>query len=255
MNHTSSKVKVYQTSDYKIFLMVDGNRPINKKKVQRIIAEIQSGNDVLDEVPVLVKEHKSKLEVMDGQHRLEVARQLARPVHYIIHAANMTLHNVAKINSNTEKWKDADFINCYVKAGNNNYKRLDAFLKQYGIAVGTSLMLLSRGSLQADGSTGEDLLRLSFEQGTYEVKKYKEAVLIAETCKAFVEFSCWNGRNFVKAICKLVDAGKEDFKMDILVKKFKSDPKRLQAQGNWKQYMANLEEIYNIGNSKRRVIY
>ena len=43
MQHSVSNVKVYATTDYKRFVVLDGNRPINKKKVERIIKEIESG--------------------------------------------------------------------------------------------------------------------------------------------------------------------------------------------------------------------
>lgn len=253
MEHKSSKVKVYQTEDYKLFTLLDGNRPLNKKKISRIIEEIKGGNDILDLVPVLVRETRTKLEVLDGQHRLEIARQLKRPVHYILQAQDMTLHNVAKVNSNTEKWKDSDFINCYIKAGVRHYKTLADFQKTYGFAVGICLVLLKYGSLKGDGTSGHEKLRLDFEQGVFEVKKLKEATMTAEICKTFEKFPSWSGRPFVVAICKLLDAGKCDF--GILAKKFNEDPAQLTTQGNWKSYMTLLEQIYNRNNSKRRTIF
>lgn len=253
MQHTASKVKVFMTEKYELFENVDGNRPLNKKKIQRIIAEIQSGNDILDEVPVLVKEVKNRLQVLDGQHRVDIARQLQRPVHYILHKENMTLHNVAKVNSNVEKWTDQDFIRCYVKAGNENYKKLKKFHETYGIAVGICLVLLSKGKLVNDGSSAHESLRLLFEQGLFEVKALKEAQIFAELCKGFSAFKSWNSRPFMVAMGKIIAAEKAD--MDILLNKFNEDPSRLLNHGNWKSYLTNLEEIYNKGNSKRRTIF
>jgi hypothetical protein len=251
MNHTPSKVKVYQTTDYKLFKLVDGNRSMNKNKIDRIIKEIKSGNDVLDESPILVNEIKNFLEIKDGQHRFEVAQQLKRPVHYIIKERNLSLYNVAKVNSNTEKWKASDFINCYAKAGNDNYKQLAKFHKAYGIAIGTCLTILTYGANKHDGSR-EDLI-VAFQQGTFVVKKYKEAVQFAEICKSFSAFSGWNGRGFIVAISKILQADKCDF--DILLKKFNRDTTKLTNQSNWKGYVNNLEMIYNYDNSKRKVIF
>jgi hypothetical protein len=251
MEHTISKVKVYQTTNYKVFKKIEGNRILNSKKIDRIIKEIQSGNDVLDEVPVLVKESKHILEVLDGQHRLEVAQKLNRPVHYIIHKTDMTLHNVAKVNSNTEKWKSSDFVNCYVATGNENYKKIEKFHNAYGIAIGSCLTMLTYGNLKRD--SGDELLMQAFQTGTFEVKKYKEAVQVAEICKTFSAFDSWNSRPFVAAISRIIDADKCDF--DILVKKFNKDPLKLKYHSNWKGFANNLQEIYNIDNSKQRVIY
>jgi len=43
--------------------------------------------------------------------------------------------------------------------------------------------------------------------------------------------------------------------LDVLLRKFKSNIKALEIQRTWRSYLTNLEEIYNAGNSKRRVIY
>lgn len=254
MNHTASKIKVFQTDNYGLFQFVEGNRPINTKKIDRIIAEIMEGNDILSEVPVLVKENKNKLDIMDGQHRFEISKKLSRPVFYIVHNEKLSLHNVAKINSNNEKWKDEDFIACYSKRGNDHYKKLQKFKKTYGVATGVCLVLLQNGML-SNIAGGDEKMRLQFEQGLFEVKKLKEATMIIETCKSFEKFSAWNSRSFVIAICKLIDAAAPDFKMDILLRKFNAYPDRLKLQSSWKAYMNNLEEVYNIDNNKRRVIY
>lgn len=250
MNHTNSKVKVYITSDYKIFRNIDGNRPLNKKKIERIIQEINSGNDILQDVPILVKESGKFLDVLDGQHRLEIGKKLGRPVHYIVHSSDMSLYQVAKVNTNVEKWKDADFINCYKKAGNENYKKLEAFKNKYGFPTGVCIAILS-GKQPGSGGDKEAIIR--FQQGKFEVKAMKEATLLAEMCRNFEQFPGWNGRSFAQAISKIVLADKCD--MGILVKKFLANPKALEDHSSAKGYLTNLELIYNHNNSKRRPIY
>ena len=251
IKHIPSKVKVFETTNYKLFRRVEGNRGINKKKIQRIIKEIESGNDILDEAPVLVKEVNSHLDILDGQHRVEIAIQMKRPVHYIIHKENMTLHNVAKVNSNVEKWKAIDFINCYAKSGDDNYIKLGKFHKSYHVSVGVCLSLFTFGCVKHDGAVAE--LYLQFEQGVFKIKKHKEAIQFTEICKSFSAFPGWNGRSFMIAISKILGADKCE--MDVLLKKFNSDPTQLTYHSNWKGIINNLEQIYNKGNSKRRVIF
>ena len=111
--------------------------------------------------------------------------------------------------------------------------------------------MLTFGYQKSDGSN-EDLMK-SFEQGAFEVKKPKEATILAEMCKNFEAFPSWNSRGFIMAISKLLQAEKCEF--SILIKKFNDDPKKLEQQGNWKGYLTNLENIYNVGYSKRRTIF
>jgi hypothetical protein len=250
MEHKLSKVKVYQSTEYGSFHMVDGNRPINKNKIAKIIKEIQAGNDVLDESPILVTEHKNKLLIKDGQHRFQVSRELKRPVHYIIHKRDMSLYNVAKVNSNTEKWTAENFVNAYAKAGNEHYLQLQKFHKKYGFSIGLCVKMLTVGIQRSkpDGSLTE-----RFEQGLFVVKAYKEAVLFAEHCKNFEAFPAWKSQAFVTAIGRILATGLAD--MGVLVKKFNNYKSRLLMQNNTKDYLNNLAEIYNIDNSKQRPIY
>lgn len=250
MEHQNSKVKVYQSADYKLFRLVEGNRVLNKKKIEKIVAEIKNGNDILDEAPILVKEAGKVLEILDGQHRYEVAKKLGRPVHYIVHKQEMNLYSVAKVNSNTERWKATDFINAYKKAGNKNYEKIEYLHKTYGIAVGVCLSLLDSGTAISGGSSS---VQVDFETGNFVVKKNKEAIQLAELCKGFERFSAWNSRSFILAISKILDAGLCDF--EVLMKKFNSEPSALLVQPNYKGYLQNLELIYNKNNSKRRPLY
>jgi hypothetical protein len=250
MNHTISPISVFQTSDYSRFHNIHGNRDLNKNKIRKIMKEIRAGNDILDQVPVLVSIEHNKLLVYDGQHRIEIAKQLRRPVHYIIRP-KMTLHDVAKVNSNVEKWKPQDFINCYIAAGNSNYKKIDEFKINYELPLSISLVLLAKGIINSEG--GKELLKEQFEKGIFEVKKWKQAVEVAEACKRFSLFDAWNSGGFAVAICKIIGADKCDF--EELVKKFKEDTLKLHKQSSAKAYLVNLEEIYNKGYSKRRVIF
>lgn len=249
MQHKVSKIKVYETTDYKRFRFIKGNRETNKHKQEKIIAEIKAGNDILDESPILVTESGNFLDVKDGQNRFEIAMELKRPVHYILKKDKMSLYNLAKNNSNVEKWTSENFINCYKASGNENYIQLDKFHKKYKISIGVCLTMLNTASGISGGNEG---LTAKFQQGQYEVKKWKEAVQLAELCKNFSAFPAWNSRGFITAITKILEAGLCDF--DQLKKKFDRDPKKLTLQSNWKGYVNNLEIIYNYDNSKRRVI-
>jgi hypothetical protein len=252
MKHETSAIKVYMTTNYKAFKLMEGNRDLNKKKIQRIIKEIQGGNDVLDESPILVTDVKGSLEVKDGQHRLKVAEHLKRPVHYIIKKQDMSILNVARVNSNTEKWSARAFINAYSKSGKEDYKKLGAFHSKYGIAIGTCLALLAFGDQRVPGG-GNDRLVQDFQNGLFQIKKYKEAVLVAELCKSFETFPHWNSRGFIQAIMRIIAHNQCDFEK--LKKKFLRDPGKLVMQNNWKGYADNLQRIYNLDNSKQQVIY
>ena len=250
MKHEVSEVIVYKTTDYNKFNFIKGNRGLNQEKIKAIIADIESGNDMLSVYPIHVQETSKGLDIPDGQHRFFISRKLKRPVYYIIIQDNKTMADIARVNSNVEKWKYRDFINCYITQGNKNYERLQAFLEKYKINIGTSLRLLEFGHPGVEGSSPD--LNKKFQNGMFEVKTYNEAVQLAEDCKLFKDFCFHTDRGFVIAIHRIKQAGK--ISIEELHQVYQKNPDKLEKNHSQKQYIFNLEQIVNIGKQKRIVI-
>ena len=187
--HVKSLVDVYVTKNYRLFEMLDGNRELNKSKIRRIKDDIGKGSNLLPYCPIIVVEKGNKLQVIDGQHRLEVAKELGDYVYYVIHKG-LSLYNIAKMNSNTEKWKAKDFINCYRTGGNKNYDQLQQVMDVYGFPLSVALEMLSTGKFMKSG--GNENLMKHFHEGKFVVKKYREAVELANTVQKFDAFPGWN---------------------------------------------------------------
>src|SRR3990167_9828888 len=107
MNHLESNIKIYFTRDYSIFKNIAGNRLLNENKINKIIYEIKNGLDVLSYCPIIVDED---MRVIDGQHRLYIARKLQSNIWYVISKKKLSILDIAKVNTNTERWKLKDFI-------------------------------------------------------------------------------------------------------------------------------------------------
>src|SRR5581483_8857706 len=186
MEHQESTVKVYQTTEYARFKFINGNRELNEQKINRIVGDIEAGIDVLMYYPLVVRERDGRLEIDDGQHRFYISKKLKRPVYYIIAPEERKLVDIAKINSNTEKWKVKDFIHCYVQQGNEHYVKLHEFMTVYELSATLVMKLLGDGE-PGNGGGGRDNAQ-KFQRGEFEVKYYEEAVKIAEACRLFKDF-------------------------------------------------------------------
>lgn len=252
MKHTESEVRVYVTTDYSIFSRIKGNRVINGNKVNKMVRDINHGINFLADFPILTNPVNQKLDVVDGQHRLEAAKKTKKPVYYIIRKQIVELDKVARLNSIQEKWKPNDFIECYVEKGIKDYKTLSEFHEEYNLPLSVSLNLLYYGVTGKDKGAPEDLQNL-FHRGEFKVKHLKQAREIAQACQQFESFGGWNSRPFVLAISKILEADVCDF--DELVEKFNSDPKQMDKHQNVKACLVNLEQIYNKGYHKRRNIF
>jgi hypothetical protein len=252
MKHELSDIKVYTTTDYQLFNRIKGNRDLNQLKIKKMIKDIKGGEDLLPDFPILVTNGGSKMNVVDGQHRLEAAKQTKRPIYFIIRKEEMALHKMARFNSLQEKWKPKDFINCYIEKGISDYSKLSDFVEMYGVPISVALNLLFYGVTGGDSGAKDDITEM-FRRGEFKCKHWKQAVDIIEECKRFGAFGGWNSRPFIVAISKILAADTCDF--DELVTKFNEDPRQLQHQSNTKAYLTNLEQIYNKGYHKRRTIY
>lgn len=253
LTHTISTVAVFQTDQYNNFSMIPGNREINLHKVEKIIKEIEAGNDMLRYYPIQVRLVNGKLEILDGQHRFFISKKLKRPVFYILVSETKSMHDIAKVNSNVETWKDDHFINCYMMNGNNqqHYRLLKEFSDTYKFSMGICLNLLHDGN--PGNATGSNAtLRAKFEEGQFEVLKHDEAVRVAEMVKQFSSFSNWRGRTFILAIYRISQAGK--IAIEDLAAACKKNSELLTKQAHFKDYIVKLEYIINQGKHKRIVI-
>ncbi len=183
MQHTESSIKIYHTKEYARFRMITGNRQLNELKIRHIMKDINGGLDVLRYCTILIKEVKGILEIIDGQHRFYFSKKMKGGVWYIL-AEDMSLMDIAKINSNTEKWKDKDFINCYVQLGNKHYLQLQEFIDTYGFPISVSLTMLSRGYMVGEGG-GTRNSRHRFRSGAFEVQELQKATDLAESDFSF----------------------------------------------------------------------
>lgn len=248
MKHTPSAVAVFQSSDYDRFRLITGNRSLNLQKIKKIIADIETGTNLLRYNPLLVVVKDGHLDIVDGQHRFAVCKKLKEPVHYII-AEDLTLYQIAKMNSNTEKWKSEDFINCYKELKNPGYIKLDMLLKKYKSSpVICVASLLHNGTVQVTGHEGVTEI---FKQGLLEAKHEDRAELLLSTA-ASVNFSRNMTRDFLCALQRIIDAGV--IEIGVLIEKVNANADELIPQTNTKRYIANLEEIANKGKHKRVLI-
>lgn len=253
MNYKQSDVVIYVTTDYSIFNRIKGNRGLNLTKIKKIVRDIKNGNNLLPDFPILVSSGGGvKLDVIDGQHRLEAGAQTKKEIYFIIRKETLALEKMARFNSLQEKWKPRDFINCYIEKGIDDYRRLNDFVDQYQLPISIAINLLYFGVTGNDAGAQEDTAEM-FRKGEFKVKHMKQAVEIIEECRKFEAFDGWNSRPFIVTISKILGADKCEF--DELVEKFQSEPRQLQRHSNTKGYLTNLETIYNKGYHKRRVIF
>ncbi len=229
---------VLQTTNYNIFKKLKGNRPINDGNLKRIIRSME-GEHL--EVPLIVNE---KMEVCEGQHRLEAKKQLKLPVDYIV-KEGYGLKETQIMNSNSKDWKYEDYLDSYCGENKKSYLLYRIFNDKYKFGHQDNMNMLS-------GKINDTNLRHSFNSGTFKVKDYDAAVELAEKIKKVGQFydGYWR-RSFVIAISRTFKNKKYDHNR--FLSKLSKNRAKMYDCSKVSQYLRIIDDIYNWKVMKKNI--
>ena len=133
--------QVYKTKDYSKFKSKEGNRNLNEPHLKRLTESVKE-NDLLHANPILVNQ---KYEIIDGQHRFNVCRNLGKTVHYI-KVKGLGLSEIQILNANSKNWKLEDYIDGYCQMNLSEYCYFKNLLNKNNIGIGGLLSMFAVGS-------------------------------------------------------------------------------------------------------------
>lgn len=144
----ADKTSVLSTKNYDQFQTILGNRLTNYDHIRTLVREITAKN-LLATCPIIVNE---KMEVIDGQHRLEAAKLLGVPIYYV-KVEGLTIKQVVRLNRSQKPWKLGDYLELHVAHKNQNYLLLKEFIEKHHISITNGMIILSSvGYVTADRS-------------------------------------------------------------------------------------------------------
>ena len=107
--------QVHTTVDYFMFKPIGGNRTLNELHVRRLRDSIKA--NYLFTVIIVNEDYQ----LIDGQHRFEVIKELQLPLNYII-CKGYGLTEVQILNQNSKNWTADDFMEGYCNLGKKDYE-------------------------------------------------------------------------------------------------------------------------------------
>jgi hypothetical protein len=242
-------MEILKSNNYDQFSEITGNRNLSEKKIEKIIDDVTNGLNLLPYCPIIVyKNSDNELKIVDGQHRFEVSKRTENPVFYVV-CSELSLQQIASMNSKQDKWTQSDFLRCYVKIGIEDYIILDEILKKYHIGISAGAELLMAGKIGARGNIIDN-----FREGTFKVKFQKETEELLELSHSlFDRYNFFKDRYLISAVQELMKKGLCDF--DVLREKISSAPMQMDKQATTKDYIFNIERVYNFKNHNRVQIF
>jgi hypothetical protein len=237
---TTAKTKtqegaILSTTDYDIFKGVLGNRPIHEPHVDRVRRSIEKKN-MLPRNPMKVNQN---MEIIDGQHRLEAAKQLQLPIYYMIEP-DAGLEEIQLLQT-TRTWLTSDYLDSFIAMKKRDYIILKEFAEEYRISISIAMQVLSQRF-----NSRTELLR-DFREGNFQIADYERAQavasLIGEVRRHSPDYS-WTHRECIRALALLQE--KVDPKM------FTEQLSRYQLVVTRRQSVRDyLRQFENIINANR----
>lgn len=232
-----------KTTDYSLFDTVGGNRDLNQTHIKRLVKSIRE-NNLLEQNPIIVD---GDGKVIDGQHRLEAAKELQVPIYYLV-VQDGGLQDVQRLNANMKPWTLVDYLNSYIKLQKQDYIILRDFQAKYKLSI-TQAIELTAGTWS--GSSVE-----TFRHGNFKIKNLSQAIGIAETFRAFSEYcepNVLTSKEFLRAISDMYKL--ETVGLKQMLKKLKIMPGKIKKQATRMDYLRVLEHIYNLRQREKVRFY
>jgi hypothetical protein len=228
---------VKTTTKYDMFTLMEENRDVDlnhpkTKKLSRLMVEY----GWLDSYPLMAIKKGGKLIVIDGQHRLQIAREFGIPVKYVVESE---VPDVAELNSTAKTWTVEDYVRRFQKRGLPDYVQLVEFYESNPIPITMCAAILANTSTFGNVS-------VKIKEGRYEIKRMALANRVADCYRQLIEVDSRLKKNAsIRALwaCFQVDY----FEPDRLVSGAARKAGSIRNMGDWKGFLHMFEELYNFG--------
>ena len=225
--------QVHKTYDYSIFRKMVGNRSLNLNHVKALKKSIQE-----DYIPNAIVVNQ-RMEVVDGQHRLQALSELNKPVYYRI-IKDLDLLSVQRMNTKVRQWTMAEYLDSFCQRGFEDYIKLKEFMGMTGFCLDVCIALL----LNKEVRTGND--RDKFVNGKFKIKDYNIALQQANQIQQTSEYLKKHYKEYAFCLAMLYYFHNEQYDHQVFMKKLSLQPSELTKQRTVEQYKRKIEEIYNF---------
>ena len=159
---------VFKTDDYSLFRTLRGNREVNRSRIDKIEQSIKDVGYVSN--PIIVN---NKMEVIDGQGRLEALKRLGLPVEFIV-VNGCGIRECIAMNINMTNWGLIDYIKSYANQGIDSYRRLLGLINAYRPIQEQLIIGISLGRLSCRSCDMNTVKNGLYKIGTEQLEKAQD---------------------------------------------------------------------------------
>jgi hypothetical protein len=251
-------MRIRFSRNYNEFSFHKANRKLVRKKVESLKKSMARMN-LLPNAPVICKQRKNTLEIFDGQHRFQAAKEMGISIAFTllddnkeIDGQRIDMCHVAEFNAEATGWTIPDAVHHHCVRNNPHYIKLQEFVDEYKFNHSISALMLS-AKTSADNVSRKSFFHANataLRTGEFEVKDYATGVRLADIVYDFRPyFKKFQTRNFVHALMYLAIRSKYNHKR-MMEKMFKYDG-LLKFQATTGEFVENIEYVFNYKSAQQ----
>ena len=228
------------------FKFRDDNRDIDVAHVQRLKASLNLHND-LHLSPVIVN---TKMEVIDGQHRVKAAQELGLDVHYVVDD-NYEHSKMITFNTTQRQWKPEDFLKYWISHGRIDYRKLKDFKDDLGFPLSAMLKWMSFGGGQPYKDFKSGSFKFNLNERLLQSLLSMQKLISIMKSRNYKPINVYKQGSFHEAAREFFTNGLVDHER--FFARFEVVPFQIRYSQLWQEYLEQLVEIYNFDMRKDRV--
>ncbi|MBR2684412.1 MAG: ParB N-terminal domain-containing protein [Atopobiaceae bacterium] len=233
---------IHKTSDYSVFRRMEGNREVTARRAKNIRKSIEEIG--LVPAPIVVNE---RMEVIDGQGRLEAIKQLGLPAFFII-VKGLGLDECVAMNVNSTPWTVKDYIESYAEIGKPDYVRLKMLMDSYDLPINVVICAATGLMATVSANVTKGKIKLD-EQFYWDVDKM--LAYVERFVKVMKANHISNRSPVLSALCFCYQC--EDVDNERMFNAFERHCHKLNSGSKITEVLDVLTEIYNFGRRNNRV--
>lgn len=237
---------IKQTTNYSQFKIGDWNRAVKANNLKKIDKSVHMYGWLKH--PIMVS---PDFTVIDGQHRLEYAKQHNLPVYYIV-VPGVSVQDCVTMNNVRTTWNLVDYVNLFASQGNPNYVILKSLIQNYSFLPPSTLVAV----LSKSSSNGN--LCTTIKTGEYEItaKDHDGAIdklEMLKRCSRYILSVPGRASALFTAVAYAYDL--EGIDKERLEKQLKTNINIITPPANLEMALKEVEYLYNYRNNRSSYVY
>lgn len=237
--------EIKETKDYSNFKRLEGNRDV--KCVKKIIDSINKVGYLFS--PIMVNE---QMQVIDGQNRLEAAKQLKLPVYYYVQP-NIGIDEAIELNLGRTNWKPIDYVKSYAEQGQKSYQMLVDLIDEYPWFKFQEIAAIAANYIITSGWLLNNLAKGHYELSENDIKKAKEKLNILNKMQPALSKTIGTRRLYISALAWCY--GVKGVNKDRLTRVFNEKYPMLRPVCEVEMFLKDLSDIYNKGLDRGKQMF